>query len=400
MPSVLSKPSKYLRSTPTRRAATEYRVDRTGGFDKAGVIRGVSVITRGEALGHDLWVDAEMLDQVADAINASSKGAKARFTHPGLSGDGLGRYVGRVMDARVVGDQVLADQHFSNAGHKTPDGDLAGYLMDLADSDPEAYGLSIVFGNDEEASDTFEAEHESGNGFESPDSRNTRNLRHARVAELRAVDAVDEPAANPDGLFHRNDDIASQAEPVVAYALSLTDERPAGEAFGIDADRLRGFMSRFLSSRRLHLTTEVSEMETQEIEATETVEDVSGDTPAVEEADNEATQAVAEDTPEAGAEAEAPEAELVAASGREEAKRFREAFGVAGLEWFCEGMTFEEASKAYTAKLESENESLKKRLETLSAGESEPVDFEPESRADANKQPKGLAGAIRIAGVN
>ncbi|AMV16591.1 hypothetical protein [Planctomyces sp. SH-PL14] len=49
---------------------------------EAGLIEGVSLITEGEALGHEAWIDSVFAQQVADALNASEKGVKSRFTIP------------------------------------------------------------------------------------------------------------------------------------------------------------------------------------------------------------------------------------------------------------------------------------------------------------------------------
>src|SRR5689334_16629540 len=93
-----TKPTLFR--TPVVRSE-QPRIDRDGGYRQAGVIYGVSVITTGEALGHDMWIDDEFNASVADAINAERYGVKSRFTHPSLSGDGLGKTVGRFMDAYV-----------------------------------------------------------------------------------------------------------------------------------------------------------------------------------------------------------------------------------------------------------------------------------------------------------
>ncbi|MCH8284926.1 hypothetical protein IIB79_00175, partial [candidate division KSB1 bacterium] len=121
------------------------RVVRDGGENGAGIIKGMSVLARGEAEGHDFWVDSVMLRQTAKAINSDPRGVKSRFSHPSLSGDGLGMHLGRVHSARKSGDRVFADLHFIEAAHTAPDGDLAKYIMDLAEQDPSAFGASIVF---------------------------------------------------------------------------------------------------------------------------------------------------------------------------------------------------------------------------------------------------------------
>ena len=53
------------------RGAEQSQIDRV-----AGVLSGYSVITRGEALGHGMWVDGTFLSQVVEAGNASAKGLK------------------------------------------------------------------------------------------------------------------------------------------------------------------------------------------------------------------------------------------------------------------------------------------------------------------------------------
>lgn len=375
--SILANPPKYLRSQPSK--STDAKVDRTGGYRKAGIIRGVSVITAGEALGHDMWIDSTMVEQVSEAINQRNKGVKSRFTHPSMSGDGLGKHVGRIMDSEVSADgtQAIADQHFSESGHSTPDGDLAGYLMDLAEEDPEAYGLSIVFGLDEAAMAEFAAEFTDDRGtFTSPDPLNKNNYPHARLSELRAVDAVDEPAANPNGLFHRESEIVEQANAMAAFALGLTNETPHAIALGLDADRVRGFVSRFLTSNNLEIRAMAEPNE---------VEEATPETPvAPAEAEVETVEEVA--TPEP--------IQQVATSERSEAKRFQEAFGDKGAVWFAEGLSFEQATQRNSQLQEARIADLEKKLAAIGsvAGEVTPVDFDSADK----KSRGGFAGKIRM----
>src|SRR5580698_1939845 len=93
----LSKPPHYRRSETAMGIGprNQKAVDRTGGDYGAGIIRGFAVVSRGEALGHDVWLDDVFLSQVANAINSSRSGRKSRFTHPSLSSDGLGKFLGR-----------------------------------------------------------------------------------------------------------------------------------------------------------------------------------------------------------------------------------------------------------------------------------------------------------------
>jgi hypothetical protein len=277
MTKALDQKPKYFR-TPVARGLQQKDdvapVDRKGGQNGAGIIRRFAVITRGEALGHDAWIDATALAQVRDAINAAkADGIKARFTHPALSADGLGSFLGRAMGpAEIDGDRVVADLHFSESAHKTPDGDLASYVMDLAEEDPDQFGASIVFAHDRKSESEFENEHteeitdvidgkeRKRQRFKSPDPENVQNFYHIRIRELRAVDAVDEPAANPTGLFTRGQEVAREADELLSYACGLTTDVPVVGAFNIHPDRLAGFVGRFLEEHGLTLTKKDSAM--------------------------------------------------------------------------------------------------------------------------------------------
>lgn len=226
------------------------------------LIRGCSLIARGEALGHGFWIDSEFIDQtVADGQAAGVKGVKARFTHPGLCADGLGKYLGRWRNHRRDGDKCRADLHLAESASRAPDGDLAAYVMDLAEEDPEAFGASIVFDHDLAAEDEFWSEHqvldeELGRMvFKSPDGDNAHNLMHARLAKLRNADVVDEPAANPDGLFGRGGDLAARAERFLDWLITGEGEAPELEpAFGVSADRAREFLMSYLDRRSVRLS--------------------------------------------------------------------------------------------------------------------------------------------------
>jgi len=71
-------------------------------------------------------------------------GIKSRFTHPTLSSDGLGKYLGRSLNPRIDGDVVRADLRLDESSFNTPHGNLGGYVMSLAKNDPEAFSSSLV----------------------------------------------------------------------------------------------------------------------------------------------------------------------------------------------------------------------------------------------------------------
>lgn len=115
------------------------RVDR-----EQHVIYGVSAMQAVEALGHRLMVDAKSLEQFVTLANATAHGLKSRFTHPGLSADGLGKHLGRIRNFRVEGDKAVGDLYLSETAAKSPHGDLRAYVESLAAEDPEAFGMSVV----------------------------------------------------------------------------------------------------------------------------------------------------------------------------------------------------------------------------------------------------------------
>lgn len=257
MPATL-KP--YLPSTRLRIAAPKGNgkpaVDPKGGQYNAGLIEGFSAIQRGEALGHKLWIDSVMLSQVA-ALGNAARGIKSRFAHPGQSSDGMGTLLGRSKNFRVEGDKVLADLHFAKSSHGTPDGDLAEYVMQLARETPDLFGASIVFGSDYKAEKAFEAEHTDSKGrFTSPDPDNKHHLPHARVANLYAADLVDEPAANPDGLFaalSSKGSLGPEADALLLYALGCAEDEPEGFLLGIHPLRAREFVAGFLERHQFKI---------------------------------------------------------------------------------------------------------------------------------------------------
>lgn len=240
---------KYFRTEPAK--AKPERVD-----EENRIINGYAVITRGEALGHGVWIDRAFLSQVVEAGNSKEAGIKARFTHPGLSSDGLGKYLGKAKDFRLEGDIVRADLHFSDSASRTPSGDLAGYVMALAIEDPDQFGASIVFSHDEAAELEFFQEHTDDQGdFITPDDFNQKNLPHARLKALRASDIVDEPAANPGGFFSEREEFISRAEDALSYIFSLSQAKPSAITLGVDADRAKHFVERFLERHGLSVST-------------------------------------------------------------------------------------------------------------------------------------------------
>lgn len=237
----------------------KHRYFQSTSFDGSGVdaekeiISGGAVITVGEALGHGMWIDGEMIDQVVEMGNAASKGLKARLAHPSLCADGMGTFLGRWKNFRRDGEVARADLHISKASHSAPQGDIGVYVLNIAEEDPEAFGSSIVFVQDVEAEAGFRAENRDDDGeFESPDEDNIHDLPHARILALHGADVVDEPAANPDGFFGMGDERAASADAVLSWLLGETDIEPAPQVLGgMAPGRLKEFWNGYLARHGL-----------------------------------------------------------------------------------------------------------------------------------------------------
>jgi len=230
----------------------------------AEVIDGYAVITAGEALGHGAWVDGTFLDSLVEFGNSSPQGFKSRFTHPGLSSDGMGKQLGRTKNFRREGDSVKADLHFIQAAHKSPEGDLSGYVMDIAEEAPELFGSSIVFSRDSKAEREFKSNNMDPEGkFKSPDAANVNHFPHIRLAELHASDVVDDPAANPGGFFSEGGELAANAETALEYLFGLRDEIQEGFFGNIHPERARAFVQGFMERRFDRELSGVSRIETE-----------------------------------------------------------------------------------------------------------------------------------------
>jgi hypothetical protein len=342
----LDQPSARFRSAPARGVAPRVggdRIDQNAGRYSAGIIRGFSVIARGEALGHGLWIDDAMVEATTAAVNELNEGdgvgPKSRFAHADASGDAIGSTLGRCDNARTVGGKCFADLHMLGSAHESPDGDLAGYVLKLAAEDPESFGASISFQRDEQSELMFAIENGAEidedrldfTNFQSPDELNVHNLPHARLGVLYSADIVDDPAANPDGLFHAGKrSVPKDADELLSYALGRTTQRPTSAAFDIDPDRVSGFVSRYLETHGLEITNK--EPETMSKETTP-------ETPTAEQLATEKATAKSE-----------AKAELLA-----EQKKYTARFGAeAGLEHFNAGTGYLEALELHAKGLEDQ----------------------------------------------
>lgn len=228
------------------------RVDR-----KAKVIFGANLMQIGDLNEGDSrnWtVDAETLSQAAKFMSQGNNGTKARYTHPNMSSDGMGSFLGRWKNAKVDGDTLRGDLHVAEAAFNSPQGDLGTYVLDLAEEDPEAFGVSLATKLDWDNLDEFEsAQYE--------ERRQARKNNEAlpelkkwpmRFTGIRAGDVVDEPAATRGGFFSLTD-VDNRNLP--AQATALLDSYFSDAEPDVVTARINGFLATYFQSKGKIVTT-------------------------------------------------------------------------------------------------------------------------------------------------
>jgi len=134
----------------------------------ANKLSNVSILTIGEAKGHNLLIDQKSLEQALEVAN-SMKRIKVTMGH-GAEVSGI---LGYIDGFRIEGERLMGDLTLFNTNE-------AQFVQHLAQVLPEGFGLSLTFsGVPEEI---------AGNRF-------------ARVTEIYDISVVSTPAANPAGMF-------------------------------------------------------------------------------------------------------------------------------------------------------------------------------------------------------
>jgi hypothetical protein len=342
MPTTLAPATDWFRADVFR--GKPARVDRA-----AGVIYGYKVMTKGETHDKRGVIDEKSLTQIETMGNAAKLGVKGRFGHPAMSSDALGTFLGRSKNFRREGDSTLADFHVDPSAHATPNGDLANYVMDLAESDPDAFGASVVVRMDK---NEFQAD---------ADGKVAEGAKPLlRFKALLASDVVDSPAAN-SGLF---------GETNVKFSAEMTAFLDQFLSRGDAVERVLQFLGRYAA-----MNLEKDNMEPKTAAAPTTP------TPA--------PAAPVATKPGEGGPAAPSRADFAA-----ELKKFTDTFGAEnGVKWFNEGKSFADAQTAHIAILAEENKALKKRIADAKLGEQDKLSAGGDAPADPTKTKKPV---IRI----
>jgi hypothetical protein len=325
-----------------------------GGVDRSAKrINGVKVMQLGKVNDDRPWeVDDKTLAQLVQFGNAPNKGTKARFTHPSMSDDGFGKYLGRWQNFRRDGEAVLADIQLADSAFNTPSGDLGTYVMDLAEEDPEAFGVSAA---------TMLAKVMQSKVPEG-------EVIPLRLDGLRAVDFVDDPAATRGGLFDMTSPAGLPALTSWIVDTHFADREPAEVV-----NRMCSFLSKHYGR---DIMSEVL-----------------------------AGNAATESAPAAAPQVEAPAGQL----SMEAAKPYLEAFGDRGAKWYLEGKPLADCFAVELAELkgalatkQAENEALQVKLDAAlkASGESVLLSSAPKVElTDAQAKAKARAAELAAQGA-
>lgn len=190
--------------------------------------------------------DRAALKEIVRLTNAEKKGLRSRFTHPGLSGDGLGKYLGRAkgawLDQSAPAWLARADLHISPSSHDTPSGDLGGYVLRLAQEDPDALSTSLVIAFDEEY-------RLNADGTPVRDKEGNVLPPLWRPTGLQATDVVDRGDAVDGMLSADHLDLDALPDALQRRGWGMLDRLFAGQPEPVVRARTLAYLDRYLAAR-------------------------------------------------------------------------------------------------------------------------------------------------------
>ncbi len=188
--------------------------------------------------------DRRALEDIVRLTNAEPKGLRSRFTHPSMSSDGLGKYLGRARGAWLDRSDSIwrarADLHLSPSSHDTPSGDLGGYVLRLATEDPDALSSSLVVRHDEE----YRREKD---GTLTRDESGEPLPPLWRPTKLFATDVVDTGDAVDGLLSAENLSVGDLPDALQRQGWAMLDRLFAGQPAEVVRERVGAYLERYLA---------------------------------------------------------------------------------------------------------------------------------------------------------
>lgn len=234
-------------------------VGRPIGVDRENeVIRGAIMAQEGVFKDERGEFDSFSLEETIKLVKAAPNGLKARMSHPDESHDGIGKFLGRWRDPWIdvvtFRDSegtlktdpikvVRGDLHIDPSSHSTPGGDLGKYILDLAESDPDALSSSLVLKPEREVrTDKYGIPMRGPNGEELP--------ALWRPLEIHACDIVDTGDA-VDGLLSVSLAAGELPNGILYKAAEMLDKHFAGQDEDFVVEHCLAWFDRYLSRRSL-----------------------------------------------------------------------------------------------------------------------------------------------------
>lgn len=237
---------------------------KTGTVDRdKGIIHGVILAEEGVFKDRRGEFDRASIRKVVSLAKLRASGLKSRFAHPSLSSDGLGKFLGRYHDVRS--DTVLREAGQDAAGkplvremlvargdlyldqtalEPSPEGGgkpLGVYIMDLAESDSDALGASLVLQTDQ-------ITRTDSKGRPLTDESTGEELPPLWMpTALHAADVVDDGDATHS--FLSADILAGLPDAIVRQGCQLLDAQFGGQSREAVEARLTAFIGRYLNHR-------------------------------------------------------------------------------------------------------------------------------------------------------
>lgn len=241
-----------------QRAAVAYRTYRDEEMEELE-LGGVSILTIGEAKGHDLYIDRKSLETALAEMKKAKNGVKVKMNH----GSGLDAVVGFARNPRIEGDKLIADLRLlRNSPHY-------GLIKEMASEAPDQFGVSLAFANE---SETIEGKD------------------YVRVANIQSADLVSSPAAN-----------ASLLEEMLAFAAKKLGYMAGGNPIPVDLPEA--------VVEGKGLTKEEKTMQENKADYTKDIEDIKVRLSKLEESMTPKTEETKSEAPEISVEVEPSEKE-------------------------------------------------------------------------------------------
>lgn len=218
------------------------RVDR-----ESHTITGYVVAEEGEMKDGRGFFSRRSIEKLIE-LGKSDAGIKMRFQHPDMSDDGLSKFLGRGKNLRPFETKAgrllaIADAELSEAAAKSPAGDLRDYVETLAETDPDAFGTSIVAKFDWFDKSGRQLTREQMNQY----WENMPGQVEWIPTELHASDVVAE--GNAVTSFFPVESLSALPDGLIHQATAGLDQLFAGQPREVVETRCMAFLKRYVDNR-------------------------------------------------------------------------------------------------------------------------------------------------------